>query len=253
MSDRSWYCEEKADLSPIISSRVRLARNIRKYPFQAKISEAASREMVEETASLLEGRFTPIDFDKMPEIEKRALLERHCVSPEFMRVTKPKGLLLRDDERVSIMLNEEDHVRIQAISPGEDIDNAWASANSIDDMIEESVEYAFEKDYGYLTSCPTNTGTGMRASYMAHLPLMERTGHLRNVLPSITKFGYTLRGIYGEGTEPLGSIYQISNQVTLGKSEEEIIKGLRNVAGQMVDIENRLRERASSDLSGDFE
>ncbi|MCL2351450.1 MAG: protein arginine kinase [Firmicutes bacterium] len=253
MSRDMWYCDEKADVSPIVSSRVRLARNLRKYPFQAVISDEASREMVGEAVGLLSRRFEPVDFDRKSESEKRALLERHCVSPEFLRAAKPKGLMMRRDERVSVMLNEEDHVRIQAIAPGEDIESAWADANQVDDFIEENMEYAFDRDYGYLTSCPTNTGTGMRASFMAHLPMMEKTGHLRNVLPSITKFGYTIRGIYGEGTEPLGSVYQVSNQVTLGKSEEDILKGLRNVAGQMVDIENRLRERAMADASGDFE
>lgn len=141
------------------------------------------------------------------------------------------------------MLNEEDHLRIQSVAAGMDIDKAWDLADKIDDLLEESIEYAFDEQYGYLTSCPTNVGTGLRASYMIHIPALEATGQLQYMLQAISKLGMTVRGIYGEGTEALGSIYQISNQITLGQAEEDIIKNLKHITNQIIEQENKIRER----------
>jgi protein arginine kinase len=141
------------------------------------------------------------------------------------------------------MLNEEDHVRIQSIKPGDELPSAFETAGQIDDLIEERVEFAFHTDYGYLTACPTNTGTGLRASYMIHLPCLSKSDLPNTVLPQITKFGVALRGIYGEGTAPMGSIYQISNQNTLGKSEEDIIIGLQNVTRNVIAKEQQARQK----------
>jgi len=250
---KAWYTNENVDASPVISSRVRLARNIKKYPFLIAINPEQSKELIEETENVLAHQFSSIPLEEISDIEKRRLLERHIVSPEFLKINKPKGLMLQSDEKIGIMVNEEDHIRIQTISAGDDIDSAWDTANKVDDLLEESLQYAFDKDYGYLTSCPTNTGTGLRASYMAHLPMTERTGNIRNLLPAVSKFGMTLRGIYGESTEPMGHIYQVSNQVTMGKTEEDIISSLKTITIQIIENENNLREKALSNLRMDME
>ncbi len=255
-----WYDSDETDNNIVISSRVRLARNIRKYPFSYKLSEQQAQELIEEVKNSIKDSKTvfgdSFDFVKINEksdIEKYSLLENHSVSSELINKNKPAALLLKDDETVSIMINEEDHIRIQTVFPGYNIKKAWELADKIDNLVEESVEYAFDEDYGYLTSCITNVGTGMRASFMIHIPLIEMSGQIENLSQAISKFGMTLRGIYGEGSEPLGGIYQISNQVTLGKSEEEIIEALKNVTNQIVEQENELRKGVLKERKIDFE
>ena len=248
-----WYTEDIVDTTPVISSRVRLARNIKKYPFLRVINPEQSAKLVEEIENALSNHFTPFSLDEKSDSEKRRLLERHIISPEFLKINKPKGLMVQSDERISVMINEEDHIRIQSIYAGDAIDSAWDTANKADDLLEESVQYAFDKDYGYLTACPTNTGTGLRASFMIHLPMTERTGNIQKLLPAVSKFGMTLRGIYGESTQPMGQIYQVSNQVTMGKSEEEIISGLKTITSQIIDNENKLREKAMSNMKIEME
>lgn len=247
-----WYDDDKIDEGVVLSSRIRLARNIKKYPFSRIIENGVSEKLISEIKYIMMER-TPLkdqisflDIDKHSAPEKYSLLEKHILSGELLKSERPAGILLFNDESVCILINEEDHLRIQSIFPGHDINNAFSLADKIDDLIEENVEYAFDKDYGYLTSCPTNTGTGLRASFMIHIPVIEMTGQLRNVIEAIGKFGMTLRGIYGEGSEPMGSIYQISNQITLGKSEEEIIYNLEKVTAFIIDQETKLREELMS-------
>ena len=244
-----WYEDAVTDRGFIISARVRLARNVKKYPFRAKLTEQLAKEMVAETtASITEGRTiwanSFMNISDYSEIDNKMFIEKHIISPEFAANKQPKGLLLQEEENISIMLNEEDHIRIQTLAPGDSLVKCWESANHIDNLIEETIEFAFDKNYGYLTACPTNAGTGLRASYMIHLPLLEKSGQLKNMLPAIGKFGIAIRGLYGEGTESMGNIFQVSNQVTLGKSEEEIIEGLQNVAQNVIEKEQALRDKA---------
>jgi len=245
-----WYKDPHTDDGPIISSRVRLARNVKKYPFHSKLSSREAREMIAEATAAIKNdrtvwgnKFGFMEPSYYSELERRVFLEKHIISQEFIKEGLPKGLLLQNDFNISIMLNEEDHIRIQALCAGDDIKAAWDMANHIDDLIEESVEYAFDQEFGYLTACPTNVGTGMRASFMIHLPMMEKTGQLKKILPTISKFGIAIRGLYGEGSESMGGIFQISNQITLGKSEQDIIKGLQSVAKNVIDKEIWLREK----------
>jgi protein arginine kinase len=243
-----WYEQPITDDSEILSSRVRLARNIKKYPFRRKLSPADAATMVAEAteAVTMAGSFFKniniSDFDKTGQ---SVFLEKHIVSPEFLNGNLPKGLLISDDQNVSVMLNEEDHVRIQAIKPGDDLTSAYETACHIDDLIEERAEFAFHTDYGYLTACPTNTGTGLRASYMVHLPCLSKSDNYlaTHLFSNIAKFGVAIRGIYGEGTAPMGSIYQISNQNTLGKSEEQIILGLQSVTRNIIAQEKQARTK----------
>lgn len=245
-----WYESEKCDSGIIISSRVRLARNLKKYNFCNKLNNEDAEKMINDVKnSIIESRtafgqqFKYIPINTIDENKKASMVERHVISPELMRSNKPCGVLVKDDETISIMLNEEDHIRIQAVFAGDSIDEAFDIADKIDNLIEESVEYAYSEKFGYLTSCPTNVGTGIRASYMMHLPELERTGQIRNIIQTISKFGITVRGIYGEGSEALGSVYQISNQVTLGMSEADIINTLKKVAAIIVQRESELQKK----------
>jgi len=245
-----WYTAAETEHSIIISSRVRLARNLGKYPFSALLSEDGCREMISDIVTSIKNDRTPlsplfeyINLDAATPLDVQSMLERHILSPMLVHSSSPKGVLVKDDESVCIMLGEEDHIRIQSIFAGDGIDSAWDLADKIDNIIEETLEYAFDKDFGYLTSCPTNTGTGLRASYMLHLPLLERTEQIKNLLQTLGKFGMTIRGIYGEGSDSQGGIYQVSNQLTLGKSEQEIIAALKNVTNQIIDAENSLRQK----------
>ena len=255
-----WYESEKCENGIIISSRVRLARNLKKYNFYNKLANSEAEKMINDVKnSILEGRtafgqqFKYAAVNSMDQNEKFAMVEKHIISPELMKSNKPCAVLYKDDETISIMLNEEDHIRIQAISPGDNIEEAFDIADKIDNLIEESVEFAFSEKYGYLTSCPTNVGTGLRASYMMHLPGLERTGQIRNVIQAISKFGITVRGIYGEGSEAMGSIYQVSNQVTLGQSENEIINNLKKVAAIIVQREIELQKKVYESNRDDIE
>ncbi|MCL2048224.1 MAG: protein arginine kinase [Defluviitaleaceae bacterium] len=247
-----WYQESITDESEILSSRVRLARNIKKYPFRKTITPVGALTMVTEATQAIESAgenrfFLKIDMNTLNQTEQAVFQEKHIVSPEFISGKLPKGLMLSRDENISVMLNEEDHVRIQAIKPGEGLSLAYETAGQIDDLLEEHLEFAFSAEYGYLTACPTNTGTGLRASYMLHLPCLSKTVDLsKTVLPQLTKVGVTLRGIHGEGTSSMGNIFQISNQNTLGKSETDIILGLQNVTHTVIQKEQQARENILS-------
>lgn len=248
------YDMDSSNNGIVISNRIRLARNLKKYPFYRKITKEQSIDMIEEiknavfsNQNLLEEDLKYIDLDKLDRLDKVSMVEKHIMSPALLNSPKPKALILKQDETISIMLNEEDHIRIQTILPEDDIDKVYKLSNKIDDLIEENVEYAYNNDYGYLTSCPTNVGTGMRASYMLHIPLIELTEQIRQITQFISKFGLTIRGIYGEGSKSQGGIYQISNQITLGKSEEAIISNLKTVVNQIIGQEQRLRQKLISE------
>lgn len=255
----TWYTSLETENPVIISSRIRLARNLKKYPFSAKLKENET-EMLNETISSIKNdrtalseQFAAINMKSISDTDRLSMLERHLISPEFLKSKRERCLLLKDDESVSIMVNEEDHIRIQSIYPGDDLQGAWNMVDNIDNLIEETLEYAFDKDFGYLTSCPTNTGTALRASYMVHLPMLERTGHMKSILDALTKFGMTIRGTYGEASEAFGSIYQISNQLTLGKSETEIIEALKNITSQVIESEMTLRNKALKSKRSEIE
>jgi protein arginine kinase len=251
MADK-WYNDSLMDVGAIVSSRVRLARNIGKYAFMLTQDSVGANAVINDVSDALKrggdgffGRFGYTDMTRCSDVEKLALLNRHAISPEFLKTKGPAGLWLEENESLSIMINEEDHIRLQAIYPGDNMDKAWDLIDKTDDLLEESIDYAYDGNFGYLTSCPTNTGTGLRASYMLHLPLLEATGEFRNIAAAIGKFGMTARGIYGEGTAPMGGIYQISNQVSIGKSEEEIIASLKAITSQIIESEKGLREKMS--------
>ena len=255
-----WFTLAQTEEGPILSSRIRLARNIRKYPFQQRLNPPSASLMVQELQQAISnpdenqrGFFHTMDMQVLSETEQKVFLEKHILSPEFLRGTLPRGLMISTDQNISVMINEEDHIRIQSVQAGDALSDALIAANRVDDLIEETMEYAFHPEYGYLTACPTNTGTGLRASYMIHLPFLERTDQFKTLLPAINKLGITLRGIYGEGTESMGGIYQISNQTTLGKTEDEIIHVLQNMTKKVIEHESKAREKMLGEHRADQE
>jgi len=233
----------------VIGSRVRLARNLSDVPFpqiaddeqKGYVIKEAKRALLQAKSALGDLEFIPMA--EVSPLERQLLVEKHLISPAHTQQVKHKAVILRDDEAVSIMVNEEDHFRIQALFPGLAPFEAWELCSRVDDAFDEVLHFAYGDRFGYLTACPTNVGTGMRASVMMHLPALTMTDQIRKMISAVGKFGLAVRGIYGEGTEVLGNIYQLSNQITLGHSEEEIIQHLYKVTQQVLEHERAARER----------
>lgn len=243
-----WYDKSGSEGDVIISTRIRFARNLKEYPFPCRLSDegkckvaALVKDAVLNGNSVLANRFEYIQMSELTQEEAVSLVERHLVSPEFISDRQGRGLLLLDDESVSIMINEEDHLRIQVMSQGLDLDNAYDIADKIDTLLDEQLNFAFNDKLGYLTQCPTNLGTGMRASLMLHLPALQQSKAMNRIASTLSKLGLVLRGMYGEGSEPKGAIYQLSNQVTLGISEEQAMNNLKDIAMQLVAQEKEAR------------
>ena len=231
----------------VMSSRIRLARNLAKYPFSHWASKKEQEEVLQtakQAVSSSEKIKTSLclDIGKLDTIDRQFLVERHLMSKEHTVNSENKGLCIGEREVVSIMINEEDHMRIQVMKSGFDLRDAWYIINEIDDELGELLEYAYEPNFGYLTACPTNAGTGMRASVMLHLPSLVMTKQIGKVLQAITKLSLTARGLYGEGTEASGNFFQISNQVSLGHKEEDVIDNIERIIKQVVDHEQSARE-----------
>lgn len=245
-----WYQQTGAEGDTVISSRVRLARNVAEYPFPCRMSPEQRREVNEKTREAVLGAnlgaFEYIDMEKLTPARAMSLAERHLISPEFAQEREDRALLLDQGERVSIMLGEEDHIRIQALSAGLAVDEALGAAWQLDDALDERLHFAFDETLGYLTQCPTNLGTGLRASLMLFLPAAAQTGAMRNLAAAVAKLGLTIRGTYGEGSDAKGSFFQISNQVTLGVTEREAVHNLVSIAGQIIAQERALRQTLRS-------
>ena len=201
------------------------------------------KKAVLESGSTLADTVKYIDLSVMQDYEKQAIAERHLISPQMMDSRIKRGLLLSDDNRLSILLNEEDHIRIQAMAAGFDLDACFSLADRVDDLIEESVEYAFDEQIGYLTCCPTNAGTGMRASVMVHLPGLTMSGTINQMIDSLSQLGVTVRGLFGEGSKATGYLYQISNQLTLGAAEEDILEKFKQIVESVIGKEREMRTR----------
>ena len=229
----------------VVSTRVRLARNLSDYPFPIRLSAEKAQEIVEKIDDALkdsEMKFHRIDLDTASDTMKVALLERHLISPDFVRGDKGRAVFLSDDNAVSIMVNEEDHIRLQVLREGFEPDEAYAIADKLDDLLSKKLRFAFHEKLGYLTQCPTNLGTGMRASVMLHLPALEITGAVQRIGASLSKLGLTIRGLYGESSKPVGAFFQLSNQVTLGISEKAAIANLKNITTQLITQEMKARD-----------
>lgn len=245
----NWY--KKVDtLNPlVVSSRIRLARNIKGIPFPKRMNTAQKEQMLKSVKNLLDGvvidtvgKLKYIDMEAVPEEELFAMVERHIISPDFAKKQGPKAIVISENEEVSVMLLEEDHFRIQVLRGGLKLNEAYEIAKKIETILSGELTLAFDSQLGYLTECPTNLGTGLRASLMLHLPILKGSGALNTIADSVSKIGLTVRGMYGEGSRSHASLYQLSNQVTLGISEQAAIDNLTAIANQIVQKELAARE-----------
>lgn len=243
-SMNKWYERSGEQGEIVISSRVRLARNLKSYPFPNRATLEQKKEIaqrvkkaVEESNSTLSLKFIPME--ELTQVQAVALAEKHLISPEFASDRAGKYLMLSEDESISIMINEEDHLRIQVLGSGLSLNRVYDTANNIDTLLDNALGFAFNNKLGYLTQCPTNLGTGMRASLMLHLPAMEKNRAIGRIAGNLTKLGMELRGTFGEGSEPKGALYQLSNQITLGLSEHNALENLKNIASQLIDQEEK--------------
>lgn len=243
LNNKDTWLSGKGPFSEIIfSSRVRLARNFSDYPFPLRAA-AGQREKIlktmeeiyPKTSTLKNAAF--LRMEEVSDIDRQFLLERHLISQEHMHATNGKGLILSLDEKIALMINEEDHLRMQAMASGFDLKKAYETINTIDDSIAEFINFSFMPNLGYLTSCPTNVGTALRASCMLHLPALTFTKRINKVLELLAKISFATRGFFGEGTQALGDFFQISNQISLGLSEAEVIDNLAGVVNQVKEQE----------------
>lgn len=244
----SWY-NEKNDNDIMVSTRVRLARNLKEYPFPSRMTKQTAdkvydsvKDAIFKSNSAIAKEFEAIEIAKSDKINIQTLTEEHFISPDLAK-SQYGAVLINKDKTMSIMINEEDHIRMQVILPGMKLKEAYETANRVDDLIEESLEYAYDEKLGYLTACPTNLGTALRASVMMHLPALTLTGEVSKVISSAGGLGIAVRGIYGEGSEAMGNLYQISNQITMGFTEEELIAKVENIAGQIESYEREARKK----------
>jgi protein arginine kinase len=249
-----WMNSSGPEQDVVISSRIRIARNLSTHPFPMLSTNSQSKEVLNQVEQLMSNdeldtisRFQFIPLDQLSDLEKKVLVEKHLISPNLANEARDGAVILSHNESVSIMVNEEDHLRIQCLCPGFQIREAWDLANQIDDVFESQLEYAFDEHRGYLTSCPTNVGTGIRASVMMHLPALVLTQQMNRILSAINQVGLAVRGLYGEGSEATGNVFQISNQITLGQSEQEIIDNLYSVARQIIEHERAARQKLVSE------
>jgi protein arginine kinase len=251
-----WLRASGPESDIVISSRVRLARNLTDFPFIARATES-DREQIEQIlharieALQAAGKLPPsqpsgelhyVNVSKLTDIDRQFLVERQLISRELADAEGARAVVIDGGERFSVMVNEEDHLRIQVMHSGLDLESAWREINEIDDLLEEQINYAYNDRLGYLTACPTNVGTGIRVSVMLHLPALVITRQIDKVFRSLQKINLAVRGLYGEGSQAMGDFYQISNQVTLGMPEEELLKKVADVVPVLLEYERQARD-----------
>ena len=245
----NWYLQNGKESDVVISTRVRLSRNIKGIPFINKASKEELKEVydkVKEITPSLGYNLKFLSLDDMDMITKQSLVEKHLISPDFAKTKMPyTAVVINDDENICIMVNEEDHIKLQVFTSGLDIDNLLNLAIEIDEKMESLIPYSYHEKYGFLTACPTNVGTGLKISTLVHIPALQKTGNLNKMLNIINNLGMNVRGLYGEGTKAEGDVYQVSNNQTLGITEKEIAKNLNLLAQKIIDQERLARKYLS--------
>jgi protein arginine kinase len=244
--DGEWLRGAGPESDIVISSRIRLARNLADFPF---ISRATDQDRIDIQTELKEavlgiqedGEVLYVNVADLSGVDRLFLVERQLISREHADSRGARAVAIDAHEKFSVMINEEDHLRMQVMQSGLDLNNAWERVNQIDDRIERKVTYAFHDQLGYLTACPTNVGTGIRVSVMLHLPALVITRQIEKVFRSLQKVNLAVRGLYGEGSQAMGDFYQVSNQITLGRSEQEIIKQVGDIVPVIIDYERQAR------------
>ncbi|MAT14288.1 MAG: protein arginine kinase [Planctomyces sp.] len=242
-----WLRGSGPETDIVISSRIRLARNLARYPFPNRADNATRKEITQLLGSNLKEleRSNPLyvwDIGSLEEVDRQLLVERQLISRDLAEKDGARAVAISYEENVSVMINEEDHLRIQVLNSGFSLDECWEAINLLDDQIESKVTYAFSDQFGYLTACPTNVGTGIRVSVMLHLPALVLTKEIQKVFQALQKINLTVRGLYGEGSQAMGDFYQISTQITLGLSEQQLIKKLQEVIPSILEWERRARK-----------
>ena len=241
----SWL-ESGVDEGPVISSRIRLARNLEEYHFPGWASQEQKHAIWKQTFDLfsdMDDSFMSWKMESLPATDRELLFERHLISQELASKDADNGVFVSPDEMMAVMINEEDHIRIQTLKPGLQLKEAWDAASRIDDQLESQLSYAYSARLGFLTSCPSNVGTGLRASVMLHLPGLVLLEEMDPVVNGISKIGLAVRGMWGEGSEAVGNMFQVSNQITLGKGEEQIVNHLEQIVLELVEHELNARKR----------
>ncbi len=242
----NWYLQNGKESDVVISTRVRLSRNIKGIPFITRASKDELKEVynkMKEITPLLGYNLKFLSLDDMDSITKQSLVEKHLISPDFAKTKMPyTAIIINDEENICIMVNEEDHIKLQVFTSGLDIDNLLNLAIEIDEKIENLVQYSYHEKYGFLTACPTNVGTGLKISTLVHIPALQMTGNLNKMLNIINNLGMNVRGLYGEGSKAEGDVYQVSNNQTLGITEKEIAKNLNLLAQKIIDQERLARK-----------
>ena len=243
----SWLRGTGPDADIVVSSRIRLARNLARFPFISR----ADDDLRDEIATLLKNqvmdlptspRFNYLDVADLEQIDRQFLVERQLISREHADSSGSRGVAISDEEHVSLMINEEDHLRIQVLQSGLSLDSCWDLIQQIDNQLDETLTFAFNERLGYLTACPTNVGTGIRVSVMLHLPALVLTKEINKAFNALHKINLAVRGLYGEGSQAMGDFYQISNQITLGESEQQLIDGLKDVIPNIIKYERKVRD-----------
>ncbi len=242
----NWYLQSGKEADVVMSTRIRFARNLSNFPFINKAKKEDLEELENKIKDITPSLGYGLKFLKLKDIDditKMSLVEKHIISPNFALKKETNGaILINDDENICVMINEEDHLRIQILGDGFDIDNLMNLGIEVDETLEKNLNYAYSEKYGYLTACPTNVGTGLRASVMVHLPALTKTGNIQKILEVISNFGMNIRGVYGEGTKVYGNMYQVSNKQSLGVSEKDIIKNLKQIVEKIIEQERLARK-----------
>ena len=245
----NWYLQNGKESDVVISTRVRLSRNIKGIPFITRASKDELKEVydkMKEITPSLGYNLKFLSLDDMDSITKQSLVEKHLISPDFAKTKMPyTAIIINDEENICIMVNEEDHIKLQVFTSGLDIDNLLNLAIEIDEKMQNLVQYSYHEKYGFLTACPTNVGTGLKISTLVHIPALQMTGNLNKMLNIINNLGMNVRGLYGEGSKAEGDVYQVSNNQTLGITEKEIVKNLNLLAQKIIDQERLARKYLS--------
>jgi protein arginine kinase len=254
----SWLDGTGSRSALVVSSRVRLARNLRGVRFPHRATEEERQGVIDSVLAACSKRrsqaeLTFFDANSLDALQRQLLLERHLISPALAKGTGPRGVLVSEDEVVRVLLNEEDHLRIQVILSGLRPQEAWCEARRLEQDLSADLAFGFAEEWGHLTACPTNAGTGLRASILVHLPGLVLTQEMERVARGIAEMGSTVRGLYGEGTEAAGNLFQVSNQVTLGRSEGEILEALDRVNEQLIECEETAQDRLMRDARAQIE
>ena len=237
----AWYQVKGNEADTVFSSRIRLARNLEGYPFGNHLSADKAREVIAKVGEALGSEFYSTDVEGLSQLSVQALIEQHFISRDFAKEKGPRTLFRNDNKSISVMTPEEDHIRLQCILPGLALRDAYRFACETDDRLDAALSLAFDERLGYLTHCPTNLGTGLRASVMLFLPALTEQGEIASLAHQLSKIGLTMRGLYGEGSKSYGCLYQVSNQVTLGPNEEEILHKLEEAVQSIIERERSLR------------